>query len=138
MHPGWRITMEDANWIYGIWFVGDGVAADWLCQLFRRPGMWILEYRFRYYSAESQDPFDDKDRKSWHAFRSPDDSIASRDKMVSSTNKLLPLIEARIGSAAEFVLLDCAPDDPKLMFELGSRPWCHMKVEEPRQGETPP
>jgi hypothetical protein len=36
-------------------------------------------------------------------------------------------IEPKFGSKHDFVLLDCKPGDPEILFELGSRPWAHIK-----------
>jgi hypothetical protein len=38
------------------------------------------------------------------------------------------VLTARYGSPVDFVDLQCSADDPKIFFELGSRPWSHLKT----------
>lgn len=115
------------TWIYGLWFVGSAQAGvDWLCQLTLVDGAWQIDYRFRYYSG-SEDPWDGTDRKSGYRIRGKDGSAAEKQLAVEATQKLIPLIELRMGSACDFVLLDCPAGDPKIHEELSKKSWCHVR-----------
>ena len=115
--------------IYGIWFIPHkNRQMDWMAQLYVAEGKWHFEYRFRYYSEDSTNPHDGKDRKSWSGFVAPDDSIETRDASLIAIQKIIPVLEEELEDKASFVLLDCKPDDPKILFELGSKPWCHVRL----------
>lgn len=113
------------TWVYGTWFVGDGATGDWLGTLGKRDGKIQFEYRFRYYADDKA--HDSQDRKSWYAFSAKDDSDESLQAMLATTQKLLPALAFKYQSAVDFVDLKCNADDPKFLFELGSRPWSHLK-----------
>jgi hypothetical protein len=116
------------TWLYGMWFVGDGYSEDWHAMLGKRDGKIQIEYRFRYYSPESKDPYDDKDRKAWYAFSATDDSDASLQAMLDTIKTFFPGMMFHYQSPIDFVDLQCSADDPKILFELGSRPWAHVKA----------
>jgi hypothetical protein len=115
--------------VYGIWFVPSADdTVDWMAQLYVEDGKWTLSYRFRYYSPDSTNPHDGKDEKSWYYAQANDDSDSAREAVVAALNQLMPKLEEELGGKAEFVLLDCKPGDPKILFELGSRPWAHVRM----------
>lgn len=113
-----------------IWFVGDHRTADWMGSVLRdEGGPWRLEYRFRYYKDDEVHD-KSKDVKNWYTLTLKDASEASLQRLVDSTKQtVIPLMELRFGDKAECVLLDCWNDDPKFMFELGSKDWIHLKRE---------
>jgi hypothetical protein len=53
----------------GVWFLVTTEKQDWLATLseVEPNAKYELTYRFRYYSPESVDPWDGKDRKSWYS-----------------------------------------------------------------------
>lgn len=112
--------------IYGIWFV-PGPNQDWMGSLTKKDGEpWQMKYRFRYYADDKA--FDSQNRKSGYTVTANDDTDKTRDHIVAGTNKLVEIIEERFQNKADFVLLDCRGDDPKVLFEIGSRPWANMKM----------
>jgi hypothetical protein len=125
-------TFNGMSWVYGQWFVGDG-KSDWLGTLGidAKDDVWVLEYRFRYY--EDEKAHDSKDRKNWYHTRGPDKSDATRDKFLAGVKMLLLLLEAKFGAKADFVDLQCGADNPKIFFEISSRPWSHMRVATPEE-----
>jgi len=136
---GWQV-IDNCTYMHGIWYVHSrDNSGDWLAQLGKAGGKWVLQYRFRYYADDKS--VGSEDKKNWVEARAEDDSDASRDKMLGALKVLLPLIEVRYGVRHEFVDLQCAPSDPKFMFELAMRPWCHMKrltkKEMEKEGITP-
>jgi hypothetical protein len=126
----WRVDKNE-TYIYGIWFVGDGKTGDWMARLVVDDGKWTIKYRFRYYSAESADPFDGKDRKSWYQYAAKDASDKSRDEGIRATDLLFPVMETQYGEKGEFVKLDCPTSDLETMEKkLSGKKWIHMvKIE---------
>ena len=110
---------------HGIWFVGDGATQDWLGKLFKEGGRWVFQQRFRYYVGS--EAFDSGDKKSWYRFEADDDSKESLARFLKTIHALVAMAELRYSSNADFVLLECEDSDPKFLFELGSRPWAHLK-----------
>lgn len=127
--------------IYGVWFVPSADdTKDWMGTLTRDEGKWWFEYRFRYYNPNSTSPHDGKDEKSWYKWASKTDSDEDRDNMIEAVKSIVSLTEKEFGEKHDLVLLDCAYNDPKVLFELGSRPWTHFKVlseEEAKEHEDP-
>jgi len=125
-----------ATHIYGIWFVPSrDNDQDWMARLYVDEGKWVLDYRFRYYSEESTDPHDGQDEKNWYTATGPDDSEESRNQVLGAMAKLLPAVEEHLGEKHDFVLLDCKPSDPKVFFELGSKPWAHVRIATKEEAE---
>ena len=120
---------EKADYFHGIWFVPLTPDSDWMGCLKRNEGRWVFEYRFRYYSPESKNPHDDKDEKNWFVLRTKDDSPELLEKMLEMINKIILSFSEHTGHSADFVDLQCQADDPKIFFELGSRPWAHCKIQ---------
>ena len=123
-------NISEKTFIDSIHFCGDD-DGDWMATLYR-PGdgePWELEYRFRYY--ENRGPgtaWDGEDRKSWYQAKAPDDSEENCRAMRTALDNLRPALEARYGSSVDVVELQCYGDDPKFIFELGSRDWANIKV----------
>lgn len=120
-----KSSFNGMDWVYGIWYVSDGVSQDWMGTLGKAEGKWQFEYRFRYYVDDLT--HNSNDRKSWYAFGAKDDSDASRDSILAAIKPLIDGLIMRYRSAADFIDLQCGADDSKILFELGSRPWAHVK-----------
>jgi len=121
---------KNFDWIYGIWFVpSKDDTRDWLGMIGKEKGKWIVRYRFRYYSPQSRDPHDKHDTKNEYAFSAKDDSQESLDRIVACTKDIVMATEIEFGEKHDFIDLQCDNADPKVFFELGSRPWSHMKIE---------
>ena len=124
---------------YGIWFLPipdmktGKIVSDFMGNLFHEEdGPWVFEYRFRYYSPESTDPMDDKDRKSWYTVQGESFDAETLQKLITAAKLVTDAMVAKIEEAGhtsefDFVKMDCWNDDPKFFFELGSRPWAHVK-----------
>ncbi len=118
---------------YGVWFV-PGDCFDYLASLLKKDGKWTLEYRFRYYSEESEDPFDKKDKKNRYVATMKDDSDESLQIAIKASTDCASRLAEKIGSEVDFVDLQCQAGDPKFLFELGSRPWAHLRMVEKKDG----
>ena len=122
--------MKEMSWVYG-----DGRTGDWMAYLGKsKDGQRLrLEYRFRYYKDDLA--FDSKDVKNWYEGEMGDASAQSLERAVATINKIVELCKIQYGPAPEcdFVLLECTPDDPKLLFELASRSWANVKVMDKEQ-----
>lgn len=119
--------MREYSYIYGVWFI-PGDRKDFLLQMVIVDGKWGVDYRFRYYSEEPGDPFDNKDKKSGYAFQGQDATEETKARLLVTTQALICQVEDFYGHNADFVLLECSADDPKILFEIGSRPWAHLKM----------
>lgn len=123
---------EPDAWIYGIWFV-PGRGVDYMAKLLRYGGKLHLHYRFRYHTPGS-DPFDGTDRKHWYHAVMPDGGAESLTEAADAVNKAVRILEDQFNHKADFVRLECRNDDPKVLFELGSRDWAHVRLETTREG----
>lgn len=119
---------EETTWIHSIYYVG-GPRSNYLAKLAKAGGKWCLFYRFRYYVDRKA--HDSEDVKRFYTCSMPDDSDASLQKALDSVHRLLPMIARQIGGEPDIIHLDCAHTDPKVFFELGSRPWAHVKIVSP-------
>lgn len=121
------IELSKDIYIYGIWFCGNG-KQDWMACLSRKDGEgWKLQYRFRYYSDDLA--FESKDTKNWYSFTCTDSSDECGRVTAEKVNELVHSMLGRdMGTTIDFVDLQCRGDDPKVFFEMGSRPWSNMKV----------
>ena len=127
-----KIVNENMEWIYGIWFV-PGDQKDFMGVLGKENGNWVFAYRFRYYSQESVNPHDDKDEKSLFRLVLEDGKAESLPKLLSTIKEMVSMCQGHFGSSADFVDfvdLQCATNDPKIFFELGSRSWAHLQRKE--------
>lgn len=116
-----------STYIHGMWFVGDGQSRDYFAKLFKADGKWTLEYRFRYYADDQH--HDSKDVKNWYTAKMRDDSPESLVLALASINRVVAALVPAFGHISDYVDLQCNEDDPKVMFELGSRDWCDIKLE---------
>jgi hypothetical protein len=121
---------------YGTWFIPSIYNThDWMGSLFIEDGHWVFEHRVRLY-ADSK-AFGSEDEKTWYKMKAKDDSIEVRDRLLENMNKnILPKLEKEFGCKHDFVLFECKNDDPKFLFELGSRPWAHIKTLSPEEAKA--
>ncbi len=117
---------KDFTWIHSIWFISDGTK-DYLAMLGKSDGRWVLKYRFRYYVDDKA--HGSSDRKSQYCATMQDDSQASLANALGAIHSLIPVLEQQFGSKVEMIDLQCPNDDPKVFFELSSRPWAHVTIE---------
>jgi hypothetical protein len=124
------------SWIYGIWFMvrKDG-KADFAGKLMRTDHKWVFDYRLRYYAPDSTDPFDGKDTKQRYRAWMADDSDASFKRALQALQDFFAQAREIGFENVQFVLLECFEDDPKIIFELGSKPWAHIKRIVSRQAD---
>jgi hypothetical protein len=113
-------------WVHGIWFVGwDG--CDWMACIRKANGKWRLDYRFRYHKDDKA--FDSKDEKSWYSAE-PKDGNGEKglEDLIAGVHEVSKAIADSQNTEVDFLLLDCKGDDPKIIFELGDRPWGNPKM----------
>jgi hypothetical protein len=114
------------DYIHSVYFVGNGLDADWMGRMVRDKGQWRFEYRFRYYKDDKA--FDSKDVKNWYAFAAKEPGDEGAINLLEGLKKImLPLLEVKFRSKMDVVMLECSTSDPKVLFELGSRPWANVK-----------
>ena len=118
------LELKADMWVYGIWYV-QGKDCDWMGSLSKQDDKVVLEYRFRYYKDDRA--FDSKDTKNWYTGSSPVEDLEKN--LAGFLSGVLPIIEQYLDSKADFVDLQCSGDDPKVLFELGSRPWASLRIE---------
>ena len=114
------------------WFCGDG-RSDWMGRIFKFDGAWCAVYRFRYYKDAKA--FGSTDEKQWYSVQGPDDSAETLAALRGSFATLAPLLELKFGTPVDVVELQCFNDDAKFMFEIGSRPWSHMRLANEQEAE---
>lgn len=111
-------------YVVGIWYVA-WEGADWLASITRRSpeDPLTLEYRFRYYSAESTSPFDMHDKKNWYQGHVNDDR---EDDVISKIN----LVAEKLARCQEATVNDAIivkGDGLAALHELEAKPWAHMR-----------
>lgn len=120
------------KYMLGFWFVA-WEDKDWMLQICcGADGTWEGEYRFRYYDEKSENPFDQKDRKSFYKLSipgsEPADNVISvargmRDVIAKSSVDILnkPPIEVDelLIAARGNVAID------KMI--AAAKPWMHIK-----------
>ena len=116
---GVPIQLNSRNWIYGIWFV-PFPGQDWLATLSKSGGRWRFHDRMRVHKHDGDDEIKSQVREL------ADDSDSSLQSMLGVVGQKLTKLEA-IGGKPEFIKLECPGDDPKVFFELASRPWCNVE-----------
>lgn len=129
MDAGSGIFQFDKDtYVYGIWFQ-PGEGRDLMAVMTKEDGEnWVLKWRFRHY--RDSDAFESNDEKSVYVMTSTDDSEEARDKIINGWKQVCSKLvnETDWGKYdLDEVILDCRGDDSKIFFELGSRPWAHMK-----------
>jgi len=125
------IEFKSGNYYLGFWFVG-GKDTDWLACAWREKDSprWIFRSRFRYHNPESQDPFDDKDCKSFSNFEI-DASQKSEAQIEKDVEVIATIVAARLGVPTEFV--EVRGDMDKALYRLALQPWAHIKTGLARQ-----
>lgn len=117
--------MNEDQWIYGIWHVEVGFG-NYMAKLMRDGQGLYLEARTRVYVDDKV--HDSEDRKKFWTARSDGDTL---EQMVAKADLIAEKVAEKYGSTVEFVLLECQMSDPKVFFELGQKPWAHIKIKEP-------
>jgi hypothetical protein len=118
---------EKFTWIYGIWYCGNKTG-NWMGMLGLEEGRWVFRYRYRYYRDTKA--FGSNDIKNEYVLTTRSGDMASLPQLVDKLLKaMIPFLVKGYESEIDFVDLQCPNDDPKVMFELGSRPWTNMKIE---------
>jgi hypothetical protein len=111
--------------LVGIWFCVVSEASDFMAGLreITPDAEYQLDYRFRYYSPESTDPWDGKDEKHWFGGRlktNRNDALAGMRKVTKA------LLEA-VGSSGELWEAVNDGDFDKFMAAFMVAPWAHFK-----------
>ena len=142
-------NLDDLNkqrWYHGVWFLpfrdehgriyGDLMATAY-CTGPDSPhnSNWTLEYRLRTYEPgqQSKDPFKvlDKDSQGLSSGQRvvprKGAPFPGKDQFIANAKKFICKIENDVGGKADFVDLQCWDTDPKMFFEMLSRPWCYAK-----------
>jgi hypothetical protein len=116
---------RDGAHYLAFWFVG-GTDTDWFAVVWREQSpQWLFRARFRYHSAESTDPFDDKDRKSPMAFVI-DGAKKTEDDIIRDVGLIAALIGKQLNVEPQFVAV--RGDRDKLLYWLAQQPWAHIKM----------
>ena len=120
------VEFKKENYFVGFWFVG-GTDRDWLACVWREQGQadWRLVHRFRYHSGQSSDPFDGKDRKSFHE-AGADGTKKDEGQIVEDMGKLAKVVGLGLGAEPQFVPV--RGDGDKALFELAMQPWAHIRM----------
>lgn len=123
------ITVDEK--IVGIWYVQTLDTQDWMAALreVEPDQKYELIYRFRYYSAESENPFDGKDKKNWY------------EGTVSGTRHycigaLRSVAEALVATGAVGQLYEVLNDDRDLkafLKKYQDLPFVHMRMQPPSE-----
>jgi hypothetical protein len=117
------------RYIHSIWFMRLTDDSDYMGILCRDDdGPWKIEYRFRYYSPDSTNPHDGKDEKSWYTANMKNRSNEALVAALKAQKEVICAMEKKSGYKCDCVVLECFDNDPKMLFELGSRTWAHMKI----------
>lgn len=129
------IEIKEGRYFAHIWFVGGGKAGvDWMGALWRETDSteWHLQYRFRYYSKESKDPFDQKDRKSWHHMKGP----GPEEQVQAAGEVVARLAHVQYGGIFESIPVRSAdPETVGKVFQTAS--WAHGKEIKPGDSDYP-
>ena len=80
----------------------------------------------RYHNDASTDPFDDKDKKSYHD-ASVDGNAKDEKQIIEDVNKVAAVIGMRFEAKPEFVPVN--GDGDRALFRLAMQPWAHVKRE---------
>ena len=120
------IEFKPGSYYLGVWFIG-GEKTDWLGCAWREPDSphWIFRSRFRYHNPESQDPFDDKDTKSFSSYEI-DATKKTEQQIEEDVGLIATLVGMRLGVPVEFV--DIRGDMDKALYKLALQPWAHIKT----------
>ena len=137
------MEFQKGRYVLGMWFITDKRDQDWLAHVYRDgDGPWHLEYRFRYYSAESKNPFDGKDEKSHYAFVIRGEKTEA-DVLDTLRTLILPVIFRFTATAPGGLpffreVLFRTDDPPTILAALAKEPFCHIGHQHPLTGEAEP
>ena len=112
----------------GVWFVQTTETQDWMAGIteIEPDKKYEINYRFRYYNPESEDPWDGKDKKNWYkgtASCTREYAIQSMRVMVQGMKMM-----GAIGEPGEVVNNG---DYNDFMERFVAQPWVHAKKMEP-------
>lgn len=112
-------------YVIGIWFVA-GDEKDWMLTASRRnddpPGRFSIEYRFRYYSPDSVDPFDGADDKSWYS-----GTIDAPEWKVEEAQDIVARMIRDNWGARRYYKIVVRGDGLKAYRKLIKAPWAHLQ-----------
>lgn len=108
----------------GMWFMRLNEASDYMAHLETlEGGGYKLTYRFRYYNSD--EPWDDKDRKEWYAVgMKPETTI---EQALDVVRNLVGVMSVVSGFECDEVLKKDMNVDAYLEV-LKARPWMHMQT----------
>lgn len=70
--------------VLAVWYMVIDEASDWMMTAKHSADQMVeLTWRVRYYSAESQDPFDDKDTKNWYVAKGSIEGWQDRVQLIT-------------------------------------------------------
>ena len=120
------IEFKPGSYYLGVWFIG-GEKTDWLGCAWREQNSphWIFRSRFRSHSPESQDPFDDKDKKSFSSYEI-DATKKTEQQIEEDVGLIASIVAMRLGAAVEFV--EIKSDMDAALYKLALQPWCHFQT----------
>jgi len=123
-----KVFVDSIHW-YGGTFMDAPNGYDMLATIYRKPGEpWQCHMRRRIYVDDKVFGSDDK-KTGWHVDGGTAPPSITDDEMLKSMREAIKdLYKVTGGEKYDIVELQCMSDDPKMMFELGSREWCHMKI----------
>lgn len=117
--------------IVGIWYAMTGDMEDFMLAISRCPDGLELVYRHRYY-ASKEDPWDDKDRKSWYRMvtSQPDEqkAIETAREMLVGVVFIAKKMGRVTGNPEIFELVRGDATVEQFGERLRSMPWAHSQV----------
>lgn len=123
------LVIEKGNYISRVWFFcRSGEPMDVLAHLTRRlpDGLWIFEYRFRYYNDDQA--HDSTDRKNVYVCEIP--ATVAESEVVGKLAFCVAALEQYIGACDEVVV---ESDEPQLVAHLlRQKPWAFAKYQKPK------
>ena len=108
------ITFDAEMFVHGVWYIG-GKMGNFIGFVYEKDDR--LHFTFR---IGAQDHF------LWHNMDGPSNTFDFfmdyfRHEMAPDMCRIL------VAQQPEYIPLDCHGDDPKIFFEIGSRPWCNVQ-----------
>lgn len=118
------ITFDEK--IVGVWFLSTAVDQDWMAAIteIELGKVYELNYRFRYYHPESQNPWDEMDRKSWYkgVIQGPREFAIEGVRQVGKSM-------VNLGSVGELYEVLNNGDYAKFLEEFQAQPWVFSRQE---------
>jgi hypothetical protein len=116
--------------IVGIWYAMTGDMEDFMLAISRCPDGLELVYRHRYY-ASKEDPWDEKDRKSWYRMvtSQPDEqkAVETARQMLIGVVMIAQKMGKVTGKPEIFELVRGDASVEKFADALRSMPWAHSQ-----------